>query len=358
VNDEPKVPAESAEVLRDRIKRALKAKRRLAAVDRLDILDHAHKLPSLDRAARLTARALRVPVVQVNVITAHDLVPVAVWSAPEEPIHEWRAPRRAGHSLCKFVMVAKEPLVIRNAQEDALIRQAYATTELNIGAYLGVPIFAEAEGSHERAVVGTVCALDHVPRAWSRDDIEMVSDVAAAVGELLSARTGQRGAMRSAGQPLERILDAVAAGVLATDAGGVTTFANHAAQTMLGYSASELVGHDQHALIHHSRPDGSRFPEVECPHYIARREGRVSHEPHDVFWRSDGTPLHAKVIMRPIIERGEVIGSVVTFTDNTEQRALEQASEAKSELLRLVAKELHGPLDADALRTLAGLLSS
>jgi signal transduction histidine kinase len=63
-----------------------------------------------------------------------------------------------------------------------------------------------------------------------------------------------------------------------------------------------------------------------------------------------------------------VVASVLTFADIGDQlareevervarRAVEVATAAKSELLRLVAKELEVPLNADAMKTLAGLLS-
>ncbi len=60
---------------------------------------------------------------------------------------------------------------------------------------------------------------------------------------------------------------------------------------MLGYAVADLVGRDQPAIIHHSRADGTRFPEVECPHYIAREAGVSSHLATDVFWHADGTPI-------------------------------------------------------------------
>jgi signal transduction histidine kinase len=63
-----------------------------------------------------------------------------------------------------------------------------------------------------------------------------------------------------------------------------------------------------------------------------------------------------------------VVASVLTFADIGDQvareevervarRAAEAAAEAKSELLRLVAKELEAPLNADAMKALASLLS-
>ncbi len=52
-----------------------------------------------------------------------------------------------------------------------------------------------------------------------------------------------------------------------------------------------------------------------------------------------------------MVEDDAVVGSVMTFSDAT-------AHQAKTALLRLVAKELSHPLDAESLKTLANLLSS
>jgi PAS domain S-box-containing protein len=233
----------------------------------------------------------------------------------------------------------------------------YAAAELDVGAYLGAPLRAQPD-LPDSPIIGTVCAVDHVSRLWSAEDIEILTDIAGGVAEVIATRAQQRSAMRIASQQLARILQHVAVGVICTDASGVTTYANATAERLLGVAASQLIGHDQHALIHHSRADGSRFPETECPHYVARRAGRVCHEEHDTFWRADGSPFNAVSTMTPIKERGEVIGSVLTFTDVTVRRAAETANTAKDELLRLVAKELEGPLDTEALKTLAGLLAT
>ena len=384
MNDESSPTPESAELLRDRIKRALKAKRRLAAVERLDLLDSAHSVPALNRAARIAARAMRAPIAQVNILTERELVPIAAFVAPGSSELDWTSPRRAGHSLCKFVLLRRGPLAIENAREDPLVMNASATAELEIGAYLGAPIRAESPDTRLGAILGTVCVMDHEPRNWSAEDIATIADIASAVSEQIAFRMRQRRAMHDAGQELTRILAHIAVGVLATDANGVVTFANSAAAALLGYSQAELVGHDQHALIHHSRADGSRFPENECPHYLARRGGWTHREEHDVFWRPDGTSVTVSTTMVPILERGEVIGSVVTFMDASDQHARE--GRAKSEVLRAIAQELSEPLEmidanaaqleatisndelrairsgqrqiAEAIRTLAGLMSS
>ena len=55
----------------------------------------------------------------------------------------------------------------------------------------------------------------------------------------------------------EMILDATGDGIYGLDLKGHTTFANPAAIKMLGYSLEEMLDKSQHALIHHSKPDGT-----------------------------------------------------------------------------------------------------
>ena len=41
---------------------------------------------------------------------------------------------------------------------------------------------------------------------------------------------------------------------------GRITFVNRAASEILGFSAEEMIGKNAHALIHHSKADGTPFP--------------------------------------------------------------------------------------------------
>ena len=87
----------------------------------------------------------------------------------------------------------------------------------------------------------------------------------------------------------ELILASAGEGIYGLDAEGLTTFANPAALAMLGYAAEELIGKPQHAMIHHSHPDGSRFSPESCLIYKALRDGMVHRSDAEVFWKKDGT---------------------------------------------------------------------
>ena len=120
------------------------------------------------------------------------------------------------------------------------------------------------------------------------------------------------------------ILNSAAEGILGLDLYGRQTFFNESATRMLGYSAEELVGHSGHSLWHHTKPDGSIYPEDECFIHATLRDGTVHRISNEVFWRKDGTSFPVEYSNTPIYENGKVVGSVVTFVDITNRKLAEE----------------------------------
>lgn len=351
------LPNDASELHRDKVRRALRNRARLDAIERTGLLESALEIPPLTRAVRLAAKALRAPIAQVNVLTDKLFVPIAAYSEGNAETALWSMRRHVGNSYCKYVVWTRQPFQVDDAREHALVRHSHATRELGISAYLAVPIHAPASGTSERPIVGTLCVVDHAPREWSADDLLTLTDMSTGISDLIAARMRVHAQVKAVEQQAERVLDAVGVAVLATDARGVTTFANPEAARLLGFTIEEMTGRDQHALIHHTRPDGRRYPESECPNYRARKEGRSFHASNDTYWRSDGEPILVDSTMTPIFERGEVIGTVLTFSDigarhavaaseRTARLGAEAANRAKTELLAAMSHELRIPLVA------------
>ena len=120
------------------------------------------------------------------------------------------------------------------------------------------------------------------------------------------------------------ILDSAGEGIYGLDREGRTTFVNPAAVALTGFGAKELIGKDQHDFIHHSRSDGTFYPREECPIITGLTDGEVHHVDDEVFWRKDGTSFPVEYTSTPIREDGEIIGAVVTFTDITERKLMEE----------------------------------
>ncbi len=125
------------------------------------------------------------------------------------------------------------------------------------------------------------------------------------------------------------LLESTAEAIYGVDLDGRCIFVNPACLHLLGQvSEATVLGRDMHALIHHSRADGTAFPPEECPILRAARRGESAHGDGDVFWRADGSAFPVEYWSHPIRREGEIIGAVVTFVDISErlaaQRALEQ----------------------------------
>ena len=122
----------------------------------------------------------------------------------------------------------------------------------------------------------------------------------------------------------ELILESVGEGIYGLDLEGRTTFVNPAAAKMIGWNTKDLLGQSQHAVLHHTRPDGTAYPPEECPIYAAFKDGVVHHVDHEVFWRKDGTSFPVEYTSTPIWEEGTLKGAVVTFLDITERKQAEE----------------------------------
>ena len=152
------------------------------------------------------------------------------------------------------------------------------------------------------------------------------------------------------------ILDSANCGIWGQTAGGECSFINNEAARLLGYAPQELLGRRLHALVHHSREDGSHYPHEECPMYATGLDGVSRSTHHEVLWRKDGSSFAVEYATSPLLVGGVLSGAVVVFTDITEriaqERQLSQAKEAadaankaKSEFLANMSHEIRTPMN-------------
>jgi PAS domain S-box-containing protein len=150
------------------------------------------------------------------------------------------------------------------------------------------------------------------------------------------------------------ILNSATDGIFGVDIDGEPSFLNPAGQRMLGRSLEELRGKSIHALIHHSRADGTRLPETGCPLGQALLQGKAFAVSDDTFWRPDGSSFPVEYSATPMLdEDGRKLGAVVMFRDVTERKEVDRL---KSEFVSTVSHELRTPLTS--IRGALGLLGS
>lgn len=168
---------------------------RLAALRRAGLLD-APADGQFDRVTAMVGRLLRVPVSVVSLIETDRQVIASESGAPggrETPLT---------HSFCQYVVASDAPLQVNDAREEPLVRDNLAVTDYGVISYLGFPLRAAGN-----VTVGSLCAVDSKPRAWTSDDQAVLKDLAALVEVQIALREKLRARALSA---LHEALDAVA----------------------------------------------------------------------------------------------------------------------------------------------------
>lgn len=151
------------------------------------------------------------------------------------------------------------------------------------------------------------------------------------------------------------ILNSATDGIFGVDLDSEPSFLNPAGARMLGRSLDDLRGGKSiHQLIHHSRADGTPWPEGDCALGLALLRGEPIATTDDTFWRPDGSSFPVEYSATPMVdEDGNKRGAVLMFRDVTERRAVDRL---KSEFVSTVSHELRTPLTS--IRGALGLLGS
>jgi PAS domain S-box-containing protein len=133
---------------------------------------------------------------------------------------------------------------------------------------------------------------------------------------------------------LFRAVAAVADALYVVDADGRIAFLNPAALRILGYTEErDLLGKPSHATIHYLRPDGSPFPEEECPLLRPVRSGATVRIERDWFVRKDGSSVPVAYSSAPVeLDGGR--GAVVAFRDLSERIRLGEVEESRARIAR------------------------
>jgi len=160
----------------------------------------------------------------------------------------------------------------------------------------------------------------------------------------LQERSRAEASVREKEARIRLILTSAAEGMYGVDTGGVCTFCNPSCLRMLGYEKEEdLLGSIIHGRIHHTRADGTPYPENECNILDAYRTGRNVHIDNEVFWRADGTGFPVEYWSYPIYRDGSCAGAIVTFFDISKRKEDEtRLKEEKNKFESIIAAMADG----------------
>jgi GAF domain-containing protein len=144
--------------------------RRLAALRRLVLLDSGPSEP-FDRLVRLAAHTLHAPIAMLTLIDADRQYFKAAVGLPEPLASIRETPLE--YSICQYAVALGRPLIICDTRVEHWLDDNPAVTELGLTAYVGMPLVT-ADGY----AVGTLCALDTMPRNWTDEDLINLQDLA------------------------------------------------------------------------------------------------------------------------------------------------------------------------------------
>jgi PAS domain S-box-containing protein len=133
---------------------------------------------------------------------------------------------------------------------------------------------------------------------------------------------------------LRLLLDSTAEAIYGMDLHGNCTFCNASCLRLLGFeNAEKLLSKNMHAIIHHSRADGTPIPLAECRVLQTLHRGEAVHADDEVFWKADGTCFPVEYWSHPQRAGNRIVGGVMAFIDITERRRAERALQQSKEQL-------------------------
>lgn len=231
------------------VQRALRDSDRLQALRESGLLEVTPE-ETFDRITRLSKRLLDVPVALINLLDDERQIYSSCFGLPAEL--EIRGEIGLSHSYCKHVVATGEPIVAPDAREHPLLRGNPAIEDLDAIAYLGVPLV-----TRDGHVLGSHCAIDHEPREWAEEDVEILEVHAQAAAteidlrrekgrltalqEELEQRVEERtAALRESRNYLQRLFTESPVGIALVSGEGRPVAVNDTLTEMLGYERDEL----------------------------------------------------------------------------------------------------------------------
>jgi len=132
---------------------------------------------------------------------------------------------------------------------------------------------------------------------------------------------------------LDLVLSNMADGLYQLDLNGRLVFMNASAERILGYTQDELIGKDMNGQIH--RPAKIDDQEITDQLFVV---GATYRGIDDHFIRKDKTMVPVRYSIAPLKLDDAIVGSVLSFTDMTEQKSNEQRTAVSHKITAILAR--------------------
>lgn len=155
---------------------------RLAALSSTGLMDSMPE-EAFDRVVRLATQLTGVPVGLFSLVDTRRQYFKA--RAGLEEIEPSLCETELSSSLCQYVVSQDQPMAVSDSRTHELLAPNGAVQGLGVVAYLGTPIHAP-----NGQAIGSLCAIDLVPREWSEAQLATLRDLAAIIEAELKLRQG------------------------------------------------------------------------------------------------------------------------------------------------------------------------
>ena len=318
---------------------------RLASLLQLCLLDTPAD-PAFDRLTRLASRILNAPISTVTLVDDHR----QFFKSQVGLGDPWATRREMPleYSYCQHVVASASPLIVEDSRIHPLLFDNLSTLQEGLVAYAGMPLITSSGDT-----LGSFCVIDKKPRIWTEEELEILTDLSAAVmteielrSELIE-RERAEAALRKSEQHLQAVISSAPMIVYAVDHDGVITMTEGKGLLALGVRPNRWVGQSIFDVYQH-------MPEViDAVHKALTGVPltvQVSTETPSgkVFFEAEISPLYDK--------DEYVMGAIGVLVDVTDRVLAEQTlarSVQQLTLLRRVDGELGETLDPDSVLTIA-----
>ena len=150
----------------------------------------------------------------------------------------------------------------------------------------------------------------------------------------------------------ELITDNATAALIILDKNDYCTFANPAAEKLLGYTHEEISQSTFHQLAHHHYPDGRPYPASECPIIKSLEDTGAIYNLESVLFHRNGSQIDVMINSQPIFQGGMVVSHLLEIRDVGPEKLAERALLQKNrnlQTLNNVGKNLSAELELNKL---------